>query len=38
MKTKFNSEDDPPLNKTLKLYNMVKVVRFVFHEGNEYYP
>ena len=38
MKTKFNSEDDPPLNKTLKLYNMVKVVRFVFHKGNEYYP
>ena len=32
MKIKFNS-----LNKTLKLYNMVIVVRYVFNETNKYY-
>ena len=37
MKIKFNSDDDLPLKKTLKLYNMV-VVRSVFHEDNKYYP
>ena len=35
---KFNSDDDLPLKKTLKLYNMVIVVRCVFHEDNKYYP
>ena len=34
---KFNSDDDLPLKKTLKLYNMVIVVRCVFHEDNKYY-
>ena len=37
MKIKFNSGDDLPLKKTLELYNMVIVVRSVFHEGNKYY-
>ena len=37
MKIKFNSDDDLPLKKTLKLYKMVIVVRFVYHEGNKYY-
>ena len=38
MKVKFNSDDDLPLKKTLKLYNLVIVVRSVFHEGTKYYP
>ena len=38
MKIKFNSDDDLPLNKTLKLYNMIIVVKSDFHEGNKYYP
>ena len=38
MKIKFNSDDDLPLKKTLKLYNMVIVVRSVFHESKKYYP
>ena len=38
MKIKFNSEDDLPLKKTIELYNMVIVVRSVFHEDNKYYP
>ena len=35
MKTKSNSGDDLPLNKTLELLNIVIVVRSVFHEGNK---
>ena len=31
MKIKFNSDDDLPLNKTLELYNMIIVLRSVFH-------
>ena len=34
----FNSDDDLLLKKTLELYNMVTVVRFVFHEDNKCYP
>ena len=34
----LNSDDDLPLKKTLKFCNMIIVVRFVFHEGNKYYP
>ena len=34
MKTKFNSNDDLPLNKTLEIRNMM-VVRPVFHESNK---
>ena len=37
MKIKFNFDDDLPLNKTLKLFNMIIVVRSVFHEGSKYY-
>ena len=36
MEIKTNLDDDLPLKKTLKLYNMAIVVRFVFHEGNKY--
>ena len=38
MKLKFNSDDDLSLKKTLKLYNMIIVVRSVFHERNKYCP
>ena len=37
MKIKFNSDDDLPLNKRVKFYNMVIAVRIVFHESNKYY-
>ena len=30
MKIKFNSDDNLPLNKTLKLYNMTIIIRCVF--------
>ena len=38
MKIKINSDDNQPLKKTLKLYNMIIFVRSVFHESNIYYP
>ena len=37
MKLKFNSVDNLPLNKILKLHNLVIVVRFVFIENKKYY-
>ena len=38
MKIKFNSDDNLPLKKTLELYNMVIVVKSVFHEDSKHYP
>ena len=38
MKIKFNSDDNLPLNKILKLHNMTIVSRCVFQEGGKYYP
>ena len=38
MKVKFNSDDNLPLNKILKLNNLTIVVRSVFQEDNKYYP
>ena len=35
---KFNSDNNLPLNKTLKLYNLKIVVRSVFQEDKKYYP
>ena len=32
---KFNSDDDLPLKKTLKLCDMIIVARTFFHEGNK---
>ena len=37
MKTTLNSDDYLPLKKMLKLYNMVIVVRSIFHECQKYY-
>ena len=38
MKTKFNSDDNLPLNEILKVHYMTIVVRSVFQEDNKYYP
>ena len=38
MKIKFNSDDNLPLNKQLKFYNMTLTIRCVFSEDNKLYP
>ena len=38
MKTKFNSDDNLPLNKTLKLHNIIIVIRAAFEEHGKFYP
>ena len=37
IKTKFDSDDDLPLNKTIEIYNVTIVIRATFYES-EYYP
>ena len=38
MKIKFNSDDNLPLNKTLKLHTLTVILRFVFQEDGNSYP
>ena len=38
MKIKFDSDDDLPLNKLLKIPSMTIVVRSGFEEDGKYYP
>ena len=38
MKIKFNSDDDLPLNKSLKLRLMAITIRHVFEEDGKLYP
>ena len=38
MKIRFSSDDNLPLNKQLKLYNMTVTIRCVFSEDNKLYP
>ena len=38
MKTKFNSDDNLPLNKLLNLHNMTITIRSVFKEDGKLYP
>ena len=38
MKIKFNSDDDLPLNKSLKFHAMTIIIRSVFEEGDKLYP
>ena len=38
MKTKFNSDDDLPLNKLLKFHLMTIIIRCVFSEDGKFYP
>ena len=37
MKTKFNSDDNLPLNKSLKFHNMTITIRSVFKEDGKLY-
>ena len=37
MKIKFNSDDNLPLNKTLKLHNVIVIARSVFEEDGKFY-
>ena len=38
MKIKINSDDELPLNKTIKIFSMTIVVRAIFLENNKFYP
>ena len=38
MKIKFNSHDDLPLNKQLKLHNLIITITSVFEENGTLYP
>ena len=38
MKIKFSSDDNLPLNKPLKFYNMTVTIRCVFSQDNKLYP
>ena len=38
MKIKFDTDDDLPLNKPLKLHMLTIVVRSVFEEYGKFYP
>ena len=38
MKIKFNSDDDLPLNKSLKFHMMTIIIRSVFEEDGKLYP
>ena len=38
MKIKFDTDDNLPLNKTLKFHNMTIVIRSVFEEDGKFYP
>ena len=37
MKIKFNSDDNLLLNKKLKFYNLIMIVKSIFPEDNKYY-
>ena len=38
MKIRFSSDDNLPLSKPLKFYNMLVTIRYVFSEDNKLYP
>ena len=38
MKIKFNSDDDLPLNKSLKFHNMTITIKSVFKQDGKLYP
>ena len=38
MKIQFNSDDNLPLNKPLKLHNLTITVRSVFQENSKNFP
>ena len=38
MKIKFDSDDNLPLNKVLKFYAVIIIIRSVFERDGKYYP
>ena len=38
MQIKFNSDDNPPLNKPLKFHLMTIIIRSAFDEDGKLYP
>ena len=38
MKIEFNTDDNLPLNKPLKLYLLTIIVRCIFEEDGKFYP
>ena len=38
MKTKFNLDDELPLNKTIEFHSIIIVVRTVFYENDNHFP
>ena len=38
MKIKFNTDDDLPLNKLLKLHLLTIIIRCIFEEDDKCYP
>ena len=38
MKIKFDTDNNLPLNKLLKLYMLTIIVRSVFKKGGKFYP
>ena len=38
MKIKFNTDDNLPLNKTLKLHLLTIIVWCIFEEDSKFYP
>ena len=38
IKIKFDTDDNLPINKTLKFYNMTILIRSVFEEYGKFYP
>ena len=38
MKINFDSHNELPLNKTIKIAVMVIVIRAIFYENNKYHP
>ena len=38
MKIKFNTDDDLPLNKSLKFHLMTITIRHAFEEDGKFYP
>ena len=37
MKTKFDADDNLPLNKTIEIHIVTVVIRAAFHQNNKHY-
>ena len=38
MKIKFDSDDDLPVNKVMKFYDLTVIIRSIFEKDGKYYP